>query len=79
MKAPEIPSLALLLTVLVAHVQAHPGHDVPQAEKAYVVSWIGTAPKAGIPVHPADRADFWKQAFVSKYRIVSASFPVLAP
>lgn len=66
---------ALSLLLLCGAVQAHPGHagshDVPE----YSVSWMGVAPKSGTPMGPGSTEDFWKKAFVSKFRITGfASF-----
>jgi hypothetical protein len=60
---------ALSLLLLCGAVQAHPGHaghDVP----VYGVSWMGVLPKSGAPIGPGSTPDFWKKAFVSKFRII---------
>lgn len=60
---------ALSLTILCGTVQAHPGHAESSHATLYGVSWMGVLPKSGAPIGPASTPDFWKKAFVSKFRI----------
>lgn len=64
---------ALSLLVVTGTVQAHHGpagsHDVP----VYGVSWMGVLPKTGASIGPGSTQDFWKKAFVSKYRITGSA------
>lgn len=59
---------ALSLLLLCGNVQAHPGHAGHESP-AYGVSWMGVLPKSGAPIGPGSAPDFWKKAFVSKFRI----------
>ncbi len=60
---------ALSLMILCGTVQAHPGHAGSHDVPVYGVSWMGVLPKSGVPMNPVSTPDFWKKAFVSKYRI----------
>jgi hypothetical protein len=60
---------ALSLLVLSGTAQAHPGHAGSHEVPVYGVSWMGIAPKSGTPIAPGSTPDFWKKAFVSKFRI----------
>jgi hypothetical protein len=60
---------ALSLSVLCGTVQAHPGHAGSDHATLYGVSWMGVLPKSGASIGPGSTPDFWKKAFVSKYRI----------
>ena len=60
---------ALSLLVLCGTVQAHPGHAGSHEVPVYGVSWMGVLPKSGAPIGPGFTPDFWKKAFVSKFRI----------
>jgi hypothetical protein len=60
---------ALSLLVLCGAVQAHPGHDGSSHATMYGVSWMGVLPKSGALTASGATPDFWKKAFVSKFRI----------
>ena len=60
---------ALSLLVLCGTVQAHPGHAGTDHSAPYGVSWMGVLPKSGASIGSGSTPDFWKKAFVSKFRI----------
>lgn len=63
---------ALSLLVLCGTVQAHPGHAGSHEVPVYGVSWMGVLPKSEASIGPASSPDFWKKAFVSKFRITGS-------
>lgn len=67
---------ALSLLFLSGTVQAHPGHAGSHEAPRYGVSWMGVLPKSGASIGPGSTPDFWKKAFVSKFRI-TGSAPLL--
>jgi hypothetical protein len=66
----------LILSLSASPLCAHPGHS--GSEEGYLVFWKGIPPKSGTAFAAAAKApDFWRFAFVSKYRIIGASLPNL--
>jgi hypothetical protein len=75
-------SLALLsslcLLALAVPACAHPNHESPA--QGYLVFWKGVQPKPGaFHGYGVSPSDFWRMAFVSKYRILGAQVPALLP
>jgi hypothetical protein len=71
---------ALCLIALAAQAHAHPGHAAAPSSGAYLVFWAGAPPKAVLgPIAAGSAPGFWKRAFISKYRILGTSLPILQP
>lgn len=63
---------------LAAPASAH--HESTGADQGYLVFWKGIPPKKGSAIiSKAATPEIWRYAFISKYRILGASLPVLHP
>ena len=68
---------ALCFLAFCVPVGAHPGHE---STVGYLAFWRGVVPKSGAAFTArAASPEFWRTAFVSKYRLVGEQLPALSP